>query len=65
MEPVELAREMYNVYGDAARWMNYAGLPMPTWETLPDAIRGYWTASAKHAIERVSRMRPGEGQRGG
>ena len=63
MDPVALAREMYDVYGASAGWKNYAGLPMPTWETLTDAIRTHWTASARHAIERVGALRPGSNQR--
>lgn len=58
MEPPEqyflgLAKIGYQAYGDKAEWKNYQGLPMPTWEALPENIKSYWveaaTAISQHA----------------
>lgn len=51
MEPPEqyflaLAKIGYQAYGDKADWKNYQGFPMPTWENLPENIKGYWIAVA-------------------
>jgi hypothetical protein len=37
----------YTAYGDSVAWKNYAGLPMPTWENLTDAIRAAWIAASQ------------------
>ena len=44
MTNTELAQVLYEAYGDKANWKNYAGLPMPTWNDLPDNIKSYWEA---------------------
>lgn len=42
---VDAAQHAYERYGAAANWKNYAGLPMPTWDELPENIRQYWFAA--------------------
>jgi hypothetical protein len=42
---------LYGAYGDFVDWKNYQGLPMPTWEALPEKIRGAWGAATKKGIE--------------
>ncbi len=40
-----LARDGYDAYGEDAGWRNYAGLPMPAWNELTDAVRSHWVAA--------------------
>lgn len=46
----EIAKAGYNDYGEYVGWKNYAGLPMPTWDTLPEKIQGAWKAAAKKIL---------------
>jgi hypothetical protein len=36
------ARNAYAVYCASSDGKNYQGLPCPTWDALPEAIRGHW-----------------------
>lgn len=47
-----IARDGYNAYGDYVEWKNYAGLPMPTWDTLPPKIQGAWVTATKKIFAR-------------
>jgi hypothetical protein len=51
MDTADLARELYEAYGDDARWRNYQGRPMPQWNELGDQppIQAHWIAVATHA----------------
>lgn len=46
----EIAQIAYKAYGDSTKWLNYQGLPMPTWPELPPKIQEAWKAAAKAAI---------------
>lgn len=46
----DIAKSGYNDYGEYVGWKNYAGLPMPTWDTLPEKIQGAWKAAAKRIL---------------
>lgn len=53
MEPItiaQLARQLYDAYGQSAGWKNFQGNPMPTWEELPNNIRANWSASARECV---------------
>ena len=43
------ARDAYATYCAAAGGVNYQGSPCPTWDGLPEAIRGNWYAVALRA----------------
>lgn len=47
----EIAQIAYKAYGDSTKWLNYQGLPMPTWSELPPKIQDAWKAAAKAAID--------------
>ncbi len=44
---LEKAKQGYNAYGKTTEWKNYAGLPMPTWDELPERIRFAWVEATK------------------
>lgn len=44
---LEKAKQGYNAYGKTTEWKNYAGLPMPTWDELPERIRAAWVEATK------------------
>lgn len=46
-EILELAILGYQAYGDSAGWKNYQDKPMPTWDELPEAIKGHWRTAAR------------------
>jgi hypothetical protein len=48
-----LARGAYDAYGAVTDHKNYQGLPMPTWDALPDKIRQAWLAAAQHVRNAV------------
>lgn len=48
-----LARGAYDAYGAVTDHKNYQGLPMPTWEDLPEKIRTAWCAAAKNVHDVV------------
>lgn len=41
----QLAKVVYNAYGNHADWRNYQGNPMPKWEELPVPIAMHWIAA--------------------
>lgn len=49
-DPTTAAHLAYNAYGDFVEWKNYAGLPMPKWEDLPEKIRQAWVAATKNTL---------------
>jgi len=57
-EELELAKIGYQAYGQLTDFKNYQGLPMPTWDDLPERIQNAWmaaaTAIAKDAIHKQS-----------
>lgn len=59
---VEAGRLAYNAYGQAVRFRNFQGDPMPDWGSLSDPIRNGWIQAAKAVVERVTRdmVKPGE-----
>lgn len=48
-----LAKGAYHAYGAVTDHKNYQGLPMPSWEELPEKIRAAWCAAAKHVHDAV------------
>jgi hypothetical protein len=46
-------RKAYQDYGDYVGWQNFAGLPMPQWEELPETIRQAWLVSVRGTIGQV------------
>lgn len=40
----------YRAYGDYTEWKNFAGMPMPQWDELPETIRGAWIAAIAAAL---------------
>ena len=63
MTDVEKAKAGYERYGEFVGWKNYAGLPMPKWEDLPEKTRGAWTAVAIEISALTQVERPGSNQR--
>lgn len=56
MEPTDFkknAREAYAAYGKVTDFKNYQGLPMPTFDELPEKIREAWIAAARTAYLRA------------
>ena len=43
---LDLAKVAYHAYGAVTDHKNYQGLPMPTWEQLPEKIKEAWCAAA-------------------
>ena len=41
----------YAAYGDIVDYKNYQGLPMPTWNELPEKIRAAWRAAAQAVLD--------------
>lgn len=44
-QEITLARAAYARYGATTDYKNFLGLPMPTWEELPEKIREAWVAA--------------------
>lgn len=42
------AKRAYTRYVEHAGGVNYQGLPCPSWDQLPEAIRQHWVASVTH-----------------
>ena len=36
----------YEAYGEQQSWLNYQGLPMPTWSEVPEDIKQAWEVAA-------------------
>jgi hypothetical protein len=53
MVPTSLGEAAYLAYGEAVGFENYQGLPMPTWDELPDRIQGAWHAAARGVQEQI------------
>lgn len=51
---LHLAKAGYQAYGDKAEWKNYQGLPMPTWDDLPENIKIYWESAAEAIAQIIS-----------
>lgn len=51
MKVEDLAKEAYLAYGASTGNLNYQGLPMPTWEALPERIRTAWYASTQKILD--------------
>lgn len=52
--PEFLGRFAYKHYGAKTNYLNYQGLPMPTWEDLPEQIQGAWIAAAANVYGMVT-----------
>lgn len=50
---LELAEVGYNEYGRSTEWKNYRGLPMPSWEELPQPQKGAWQEAARAMRDRI------------
>lgn len=48
---LEKAKLAYNAYGKSTDFKNYKGLPMPEWDSLPEAIQIAWGSAVKAVIE--------------
>ncbi|MBP5976004.1 hypothetical protein HW132_25525 [Brasilonema sp. CT11] len=52
---LELAQVGYEAYCNAANGKDFDGLPMPSWDELPDCAKHYWLITANailsHAME--------------
>lgn len=44
--PMTLEEKLYRAYGASAKWRNFKGDPMPSWESLPPHIKRHWQAVA-------------------
>lgn len=53
-EPPDLARQLYEAYGDRVGWRSVTGAQMPAWGDLPERIRDAWGASAAAAIDAMT-----------
>lgn len=53
-EPPDLARQLYEAYGDRVGWRSVTGAQMPAWGDLPERIRNAWGASAAAAIDAMT-----------
>jgi hypothetical protein len=42
-----MAMTAYRAYGSVTEFKNYQGLPMPTWEDLPEKIKTAWIEAIK------------------
>ncbi len=47
----QFSKAAYEAYGETTGNKNYQGLPMPTWEALPQAIRTAWHAATRRIAE--------------
>lgn len=45
-----VARKLYHAYGSVTEFKNYAGLPMPAFNDLPERIKQAWSAVAARAV---------------
>ena len=50
-DTTEVAIAAYTAYGAVTDFKNYQGLPMPTWEELPETIQRAWNAAALEAFD--------------
>jgi hypothetical protein len=50
---IEAGRIAYQAYGQATRFRNFQGDPMPDWGSLSDQIQQAWAASAQAVAKRV------------
>lgn len=52
----ELAKTAYDAYGESTGRKNYLGLPMPTWEDLPEGIRKAWIAASAAIVRKYKEI---------
>ena len=45
------ARDLYATYCASSDGKNYQGLPCPTWDAAPEAMRGHWYTTALRSLE--------------
>jgi hypothetical protein len=57
-KPLEYAKIAYAAYGAETDYKNYQGLPMPTWDELPDKIKLAWIAAATAVYQAYEQDRP-------
>lgn len=57
-----IAQTAYDAYGNSVGWNNYQGLPMPSWDALPEKIQSAWIAATQTAVESHVRDTPVEYQ---
>lgn len=50
---IEAGRIAYQAYGQATRFRNFQGDPMPDWGSLSDQIQNAWAASARAVATKV------------
>lgn len=48
---LRMAHDLYAAYNASCGGKNYQGLPCPTWQALPPAVRGHWYVVALRALE--------------
>ena len=46
----EAGLDNYLGYGESVSWLNYQGLPIPSWANLSGAIQSAWMAGAAKVI---------------
>ena len=51
MDDEHFGKIAYAAYGQSADFKNYQGLPMPSWDDLPQQIRQSWVLAAQAVIE--------------
>lgn len=61
MSNADLARAMFDAYGEHCDWKAWDGHPMPTWDRITDRVRSHWVAAAVAAREA---LRTAEAQSG-
>jgi hypothetical protein len=44
---------MFNAYRESANGLNVRGNPIPTWDALPEHVRGHWKHAARAAINEL------------
>lgn len=49
--PTDFPRIAYEAYGKTTDFKNYQGLPMPTYDDLPEKIKLAWEAATKAVYE--------------
>jgi hypothetical protein len=49
-DQIRLAKLAYAAYGKTTDHKNYAGLPMPVWDDLGDAIQGAWVSAVNAVV---------------
>jgi len=54
----ELAKTMYEAYGDSVDWKAVSGHPMPKFEDVGVRVEGAWCVAASAAVGALTKMNP-------